>query len=71
MNVKKPIIAFLVSSIGIAALSLSFSFAWFNTAENLYVDTLVISIAGQQNILISTSDIINFIIVTDIITVVK
>ena len=55
MNFKKIVIATLVGSIGIAVLSLSLSFAWYNTSENLYVDTLVISVSGEQQLLISTT----------------
>ena len=55
MNFKKLIIATLVGSIGIAVLSLSLSFAWYNTSENLYLDTLVISVSGEQQLLISTT----------------
>ena len=54
MNFRKVIITSLVGSIGIAALSLSLSIAWFNTSENLYLDTLEIRVSGQQNMLIST-----------------
>lgn len=54
MNFKKVIITSLVGSIGIAVLSLSLSIAWFNTSENLYLDTLEIRVSGQQNMLIST-----------------
>ena len=55
MNSKKIVITSLVGSIGIAVLGLSLSFAWYNTSENLYIDTLVISVSGEQQLLISTS----------------
>ena len=55
MNFRKVIITSLVGSIGIAVLSLSLSIAWFNTSENLYLDTLVISVSGEQQLRISTS----------------
>ncbi len=55
MNIKKVIITSLVGSIGIAVLSLSLSIAWFNTSENLYLDTLVISVSGEQQLRISTT----------------
>ena len=55
MNFRKVIITSLVGSIGIAVLSLSLSIAWFNTSENLYVDTLEIRVSGEQQLLISTS----------------
>ena len=55
MNLKKVIITSLVGSIGITVLSLSLSIAWFNTSENLYLDTLEIRVSGEQNLLISTS----------------
>ena len=55
MNYKKPIIATLVGSIGLSVLSLSLSIAWYSSSENLYLDTLVISVSGEQQILISTS----------------
>ena len=55
MNIRKVIITSLVGSIGIAVLSLSLSFAWYNTSENLYLDTLEIRVSGQQSLLISTS----------------
>lgn len=55
MNFKKLVISSLVGSIGIAVLSLSLSIAWFNTSENLYLDTLVISVSGEQQLRISTS----------------
>ena len=55
MNFRKVIITSLVGSIGIAVLSLSLSFAWFNTSENLYLDTLEIRVSGQQSLLISTT----------------
>ena len=59
MNLKKLAIATLVGSIGLSVLSLSLSFAWYNTSENLYLDTLVISVSGEQTILISTKPDIN------------
>ena len=55
MNLKKVIITSLVGSIGLAVLSLSLSIAWYNTSENLYLDTLEIRVSGEQNLLISTS----------------
>ena len=55
MKSKKIIIASLVGSIGVAVLSLSLSLAWYNTSENLYLDTLNISVTGEKSILISTS----------------
>lgn len=55
MNLKKVIITALVGSIGIAVLSLSLSIAWFNTSENLYLDTLEIRVSGEQQLRISTS----------------
>ncbi len=55
MNFKKVIITSLVGSIGIAVLSLSLSIAWYNTGENLYLDTLVISVSGEQQLRISTT----------------
>lgn len=55
MNFRKVIITSLVGSIGITALSLSLSIAWYNTSENLYLDTLVISVSGEQQLRISTS----------------
>lgn len=55
MNFRKVIITSLVGSIGIAVLSLSLSIAWFNTSENLYLDTLEIRVSGEQQLRISTS----------------
>ena len=55
MNYKKAIIAGLVGSIGVAVLGLSFSFAWYGTSENLYIDTLNIRVSGTQELKISTS----------------
>ena len=55
MNFKRLIITSLVGSIGIAVLSLSLSIAWYNTSENLYLDTLVISVSGEQQLFISTT----------------
>lgn len=55
MNFRKVIITSLVGSIGIAVLSLSLSIAWFNTSENLYLDTLEIRVSGDQQLRISTS----------------
>ena len=55
MKIKKLIITSLVGSIGLAVLSLSLSLAWYNTSENLYLDTLVISVSGEQQLLISTT----------------
>ena len=55
MNFRKLIITSLVGSIGIAVLSLSLSIAWFNTSENLYLDTLEIRVSGEQQLRISTS----------------
>ena len=55
MNFKKLVITSLVGSIGIAVLSLSLSIAWYATSENLYIDTLVMTVKGQQQLLISTS----------------
>lgn len=55
MNSKKIVITTLVGSIGVAVLGLSLSLAWYNTSENLYVDTLVIQVSGEQQLLISTS----------------
>ena len=55
MNFRKVIITSLVGSIGITVLSLSLSIAWYNTSENLYLDTLVISVSGEQQLRISTS----------------
>ena len=54
MNFKKLAIAAIVGSIGLSVLGLSLSIAWYNTSENLYLDTLVISVSGEQEILIST-----------------
>lgn len=56
MNTKRVIITSLVSSIGIAALGLSFSFAWYNSSENLFLDSFVIRIAGSPELLISTEN---------------
>ena len=55
MNYKRSIIAGLVGSIGVAVLGLSFSFAWYGTSENLYIDTLNIRVSGTQELKISTS----------------
>ena len=55
MNFRKLIITSLVGSIGIAVLSLSLSIAWYATSENLYIDTLVMTVKGQQQLLISTT----------------
>lgn len=56
MNFKKAIITTLVGSIGLSVLGLSLSIAWFNSGENLFVDSLVIGVHGQQDLFISTSD---------------
>ena len=56
MNLRKAIISGLVGSIGVAVLGLSFSFAWYGTSENLYIDTLVVRVSGTQELKISTSD---------------
>ena len=55
MNYRKVIITSLVGSIGIAVLSLSLSFAWYNTSERLFLDTLLITVSGEQQLRISTS----------------
>lgn len=55
MNYRKVIITSLVGSIGLAVLSLSLSIAWYNSSENLYLDTLIISVSGEQQLRISTS----------------
>ena len=55
MNRKNIIITTIVGSIGIAVLGLSLSLAWYNTSENLYVDTVVINVLGEENITISNS----------------
>lgn len=55
MNYKRLVITSLVGSIGLAVLSLSLSLAWYNTSENLYLDTVVVQVNGDQDISISTS----------------
>lgn len=55
MNLKKIVITSLVGSIGLAVLSLSLSLAWYNTSENLYLDTVVVKVNGDADISISTS----------------
>ena len=59
MNFKKIIITSLVGSIGMAVLGLSLSLAWYATSENLYIDTLVINVAGDHDLKISTKSDLN------------
>ena len=54
MNKKKIIITSLVGSIGLSVLSLSLSIAWYNSSENLYLDTLSINVSSSRDLLIST-----------------
>ena len=56
MNLKKLIIAFLLGSIAVCVLSLSFSLAWYVSGANLYVDTVVISLSGSADLKISTEE---------------
>ncbi len=56
MNFKRLITTSLVGSIGLAALSLSLSFAWYNSSENLYIDTLVINVSGSRELRIATTN---------------
>ena len=54
MNKKKIIITSLVGSIGLSVLSLSLSIAWYNSSENLYLDTLSINVSSSRDLLIAT-----------------
>ena len=56
MNYKRITITSLVGSIGLAALSISLSFAWYNSSENLYIDTLVINVSGSRELRIATEN---------------
>ena len=54
MNKKRIIITSLVGSIGLSVLSLSLSIAWYNSSENLYLDTLSINVSSSRDLLIAT-----------------
>ena len=54
MNKKRIIITSLVGSIGLSVLSLSLSFAWYNSSQNLYLDTLVINVSSSRDLYIAT-----------------
>ena len=56
MRAKRIIITSLVGSIGLSVLGLSLSFAWYNSSENLYLDSLVINVSSSRNLLISTEN---------------
>ncbi len=54
MNRKRIITTSLVGSIGLTVLSLSLSFAWYNSSENLYLDTLSINVSSSRDLMIAT-----------------
>ena len=54
MNKKRIITTSLIGSIGLSVLGLSLSFAWYNSSENLYLDTLTINVSSSRDLLIST-----------------
>ena len=54
MNKKRIITTSLIGSIGLSVLGLSLSFAWYNSSENLYLDTLVINVSSSRDLMIST-----------------
>ena len=54
MNRKRIITTSLVGSIGLSVLSLSLSFAWYNSSENLYLDTLSINVSSSRDLQIAT-----------------
>ncbi|MCR5185249.1 MAG: hypothetical protein K6C32_04140 [Bacilli bacterium] len=55
MNFKRFIIGSLTSLIGISTVSMSFSFAWYASSNNLFIDTLVLDVATDMDFYISTS----------------
>ncbi len=55
MNRKRIITTSLIGSIGLTVLSLSLSFAWYNSSENLYLDTLTINISSSRDLRIATT----------------
>lgn len=55
MNKKRTII--LATLIGVVALSsVSLTLAWYSSSTTLYIDSIEVSINGERNLLISTSD---------------
>lgn len=58
MKTKRLLVASLLGTISLAVVSLSFSLAWYNTSENLFMDDIVIRIESDKEILISDEPIV-------------
>ena len=56
MNIRRVVITSLTGIISLASISLSLSLAWFAAGVVLHVDTLDVSIRGERNLVVSTSD---------------